>query len=162
MIYIVLSIFMALLGFAGAIIPALPGPPFSWLALLLLSFYPATDFSNVLLIVMAVIAIALTVLDYIIPSLATKKFGGSKAGVWGCNVGLFISFIGLPLGPQGILGVILWPFIGAFVGELIKSKDFKVSLRSALGAFTGFLCGTGLKLIYAVTVIFTIILELIF
>ncbi len=156
-IILIIAIILAIAGFVGSVAPGLPGPPLSWAALLLLSFHPSITFSTSMIVVMAVVAGLITVLDYVIPSLSTKKFGGSKAGVWGCNIGLVVSIIGLPFGPQGLLGVIVWPFLGALIGELIVSKDLKVSLKSATGAFVGFLCGSGLKLIYAAVVAFIMI-----
>jgi uncharacterized protein YqgC (DUF456 family) len=134
----------------GSVVPGLAGPPFSWAGLLLLSFTTAADYSPTFLIITAAMAVIITVMDYIVPSLSTKKHGGSKAGVWGCNIGLVISIVGLPFGPQGLLGVILWPFIGAFVGELISGKQSREALRAAWGAFVGFLTGTGLKFVYAI------------
>lgn len=159
MYFLISSILMAILGLVGAVVPPLPGPPFSWLALLLLSFYPGAAISNTQLIIMAVFAVVIVILDYALPAIATKKAGGSKAGIWGCNIGLVVSIIGLPFGPQGILGLILWPFLGAFIGELINHNNFNKALQSAIGAFTGFLCGTGLKLIYAIIVIFMMVLS---
>ena len=72
----------------------------------------------------------------------TNKIGGSKAATIGSTIGLII---GLFMGPAGI---ILGPFLGALVGELIHSKGaFFTSLKSAWGAFLGFLLGTGIKMI---------------
>lgn len=159
-VFIIIAIILAILGFVGAVTPGLPGPPLSWFGLLILGFHSAVDFSTTMLVVTAILAVAITVLDYVIPSLSTKKFGGSKAGVWGCNIGLVISIIGLPFGPQGLLGVIVWPFLGALIGELIVSHDIQVSLKSATGAFAGFLCGSGLKLIYTAAIVFIMILQL--
>ncbi|MCQ2108069.1 MAG: DUF456 domain-containing protein [Fibrobacter sp.] len=159
-VILIIAIILAIVGFVGSVTPGIPGPPISWAALLLLSFYPSVTLGATLLIAMAIVAAIITVLDYVIPSISTKKFGGSKAGVWGCNIGLIVSFIGLPFGPQGLLGVIIWPFLGALIGELIMSKDLKVSARSATGAFIGFLCGTGFKLIYAAIVAFMMVYQL--
>jgi uncharacterized protein YqgC (DUF456 family) len=107
------------------------------------------------------VAVIITVMDYIVPSLSTKKHGGSKAGVWGCNIGLVISIVGLPFGPQGIIGVIFWPFVGALVGELLSGKQSRDAFRAAWGAFVGFLCGTGLKLAYALICAFFVVRDLI-
>ena len=149
-ILIILAILLALIGIAGSIIPGLAGPPFSWLALLLINFTTAADHEPLFLVATAVVAAVITLLDYIVPSLSTKRHGGSKAGVWGCNIGLVVSIIGLPFGPTGIIGVIFWPFVGAFVGELLSGKQSREALRAAWGAFLGFLTGTGLKLAYAI------------
>ena len=158
---IVLAVILALVGIAGSIVPGLPGPPLSWAAVLVLSFTSVANYSPTFLIVTALIATVITVLDYVVPSISTKKFGGSKAGIWGCNIGLVVSIIGLPFGPQGLLGVILWPFIGAFVGEKISGKASREALRAAWGAFVGFLTGTGLKFVYGIAIVFIVIRDLV-
>lgn len=158
---IILAIILALIGVAGSIIPGLPGTPLSWAAVFVLSFTAAADYSPLFLFVTAAIAALITVLDYLVPSLSTKKFGGSKAGVWGCNIGLVVSIIGLPFGPQGLIGVIFWPFIGAFVGELISGKASREALRAAWGAFVGFLTGTGLKFVYSIILAIILIRDII-
>lgn len=158
---IILAIIFALVGLAGSIIPGLPGPPLSWAAALVLSFTAAADYSTLFLFVTGAIAAVITVLDYVVPSLSTKKFGGSKAGIWGCNIGLVISIVGLPFGPQGLVGVILWPFIGALVGELISGKASRDALRAAWGAFVGFLTGTSLKFAYSLILAVLLIREII-
>ena len=93
---IILAVILALVGVAGSIIPGVPGPPLSWAAVLVLSFTAAADYSSLFLFVTAGIAALITVLDYVVPSASTKRFGGSKAGIWGCNIGLVISIFGLP------------------------------------------------------------------
>lgn len=159
-VWIILAIVAALVGLAGSLIPGLAGPPFSWLALLFIHLSARGEFTPAFLIVTALVATVITVLDYIVPSLSTKRHGGSKAGVWGCNIGLVISIVGLPFGPQGLVGVIVWPFVGALVGELIGGKPRAEAVRAAWGAFIGFLCGTGLKLAYAIFAIIWVIREL--
>ncbi|MBO4599323.1 MAG: DUF456 domain-containing protein [Bacteroidales bacterium] len=159
---IILAILLALVGIAGSIIPGLPGPPFSWAALLVLNFTTAADHNATFLIVTAAIAAVITILDYVVPSLSTKRHGGSKAGVWGCNIGLIISIVGLPFGPTGLIGVIFWPFVGALVGELLSGKQSREAMRAAWGAFLGFLTGTGLKLAYGVVIAFLIVRDIIY
>ena len=158
---IILAILLALIGIAGSIIPGLPGPPFSWAALLVLNFTTAANHDTTFLVVTAAVAVVITLLDYVVPSLSTKRHGGSKAGVWGCNIGLVISIIGLPFGPQGLIGVIFWPFVGALVGELLSGKQSREAVRAAWGAFLGFLTGTGLKLAYGIFAAFFIVRDLI-
>lgn len=158
---IILAVVLALVGILGSIIPALPGPPLSWIGLLLLNFTTAADYTPLFLIITAVVAAIITALDYILPALSTKKHGGSKAGIWGCNIGLVISIIGLPFGPQGILGIVFWPFVGALIGEFLSGKKNNEALRAAWGAFVGFLSGTGLKLAYTLIIAFFIFKDMI-
>lgn len=160
-ILIIAAVILILIGLGGSVVPGLAGPPFSWAGLLLLGFTTAADYSLTFLIVTAAVAVIITIMDYVVPSLSTKKHGGSKAGVWGCNIGLVISIVGLPFGPQGIIGVIFWPFVGALVGELLSGKQTRDALRAAWGAFVGFLCGTGLKLAYALVCAFFVVRDII-
>lgn len=159
-VLIILAFLCLIVGILGAIIPGLPGPPVSWVGLLLASITPFVSCSTALLVVTAALALIITVLDYVVPSLATKRQGGSKYGIWGCNIGLVISIIGLPFGPQGLLGVIFWPFVGALVGEYIKSRELSPALKAACGAFLGFLTGTLLKLVYCVALLVIVIVGL--
>jgi len=93
------------------------------------------------MILWALIAIGVTVLDYIVPIWGTKKYGATKYGTWGSMIGLVL---GLFIPP---VGIIIGPFIGALVGELIYGRRTNEALRSGYGALIGFLLGTGLKLI---------------
>ena len=156
-----MAIILVLVGILGSIIPALPGPPLSWVGLLLLHFSTAAQYSPTFLIITAAVAAIITVMDFVFPSLSTKKHGGSKAGIWGCNIGLIISIIGLPFGPQGLLGIIFWPFVGALIGEFLSGKKDKTAFRAAWGAFLGFLTGTGLKLAYCLVIAFFVVKDLI-
>jgi len=158
---IILAYILAIIGLLGSIVPGLAGPPFSWAALLVAGFSDKIEFTTPFLIVTAAVAVVITLLDYVVPSWSTKRHGGSKAGVWGCNIGLVISIIGLPFGPSGLIGVVFWPFVGALAGELLSGKKSREAMRAAWGAFVGFLTGTGLKLAYAIFAIVMLITRLV-
>ena len=136
-----------LTGILGSFLPVLPGPPVSWIGLLLLYLTKAVPDNWWVLGITLAIALIVTVLDYVIPAAGTKKFGGSKAGMWGSIVGLLVAIIFPILGP---FGIIIWPFIGALVGELANNADQKKALKAAFGSFVGFLTGTFLKFLIAV------------
>ena len=98
-ILLILGIILMILGIIGCLVPVLPGPPLSFLGLILLHLLTVRSFLQVqLLITLGVIAVVVTILDYIVPVWGTKKFGGSKYGTRGATVGLII---GLFLGPLG-------------------------------------------------------------
>ncbi|WP_196890627.1 DUF456 domain-containing protein [Aureivirga marina] len=142
-VLIILSSIFILLGIIGAIAPGIPGPIMSWLGLLILHVTDFIPFQTKFIIITLIIAIIVTVLDYVIPALGTKKYGGTKYGVWGSIIGLIVGIIFF-----NFIGVIIGPFVGAFVGELIKnSQDHKKALKAAWGSFVGFLFSTLLKLI---------------
>ena len=159
-VLIILAFVCLVVGVAGAVIPGLPGPPIAWAGLLLAALTPYIAVSTTLLIATAVIAAVITVLDYVVPSLSTKRLGGSKYGIWGCNIGLVISIIGLPFGPQGLLVVVFWSFAGALIGEYINQHEWRPALRAAWGAFLGFLTGTLLKLVYCVALLVLVLVKL--
>ncbi len=139
-----------LVGIIGSFIPVIPGPPLSWLGLLLLYNTEEVPFDLWFIVVTGAIALLATLLDYYLPVVGTKKYGGSKRGVWGAIIGLFVAVFFPILGPFGIL---IWPFLGAFLGELSQQKSQKNALRAAWGSFLGFLTGTlikfGISLVYA-------------
>ncbi|WP_191018107.1 DUF456 domain-containing protein [Treponema zioleckii] len=133
---------LLLIGLIGTFLPVLPGPPIAWCGLLLAYFSKFANIPFWALLVTAVVMVAVTVADYVFPSMFTKKTGGSKAAERGTIIG---TIIGLFVGP---LGVIAGPFIGAYVGELIHDDtDNKHALEVAFGAFKGFMLGTGIKLL---------------
>lgn len=135
-----------ILGFAGAFLPVLPGPPLAWLGILLAFFSSYNQISLTCLIITAVIAVIATASDALLPSLMTKKFGGSKAATTGCTIGLIIGLI-----CGGPFGIIIGPFVGALIGELGHTNgEAKKSFKSAMGAFLGFISGCGIKALTAV------------
>jgi uncharacterized protein YqgC (DUF456 family) len=152
-ILLIFAIILMLLGIIGCLVPVLPGPPLSYLGLILLHFTKFADISSTILISLAVVAVVVTILDYIVPVWGTKKFGGTKYGTRGATVGLII---GLFLGPPGI---ILGPFIGAVVGELIFKDDMKYALKAGFGSLLGFLTGIGLKLAASFVITFYFVKE---
>ena len=144
---VILGICFLVGGLIGCILPAVPGPPMSYIALLLLQATDFADFSVKFLVITAVITIIVTVIDYLLPVWGTQKWGGSRAGIIGSVIGLLLGLFFLPA------GIIVGPFAGAVVGELIAGRDTNTAMRSGLGAFFGFVLGTGMKL--AVCVVFT-------
>ena len=96
----IIGVILVLIGFAGSILPVIPGPPISWAGFLLLRW---TDYvhrghegyENALWILLFFV-ILVTVLDYAVPIIGTKKYGGSKRGVWGATLGVVVGlFFGL-------------------------------------------------------------------
>jgi uncharacterized protein YqgC (DUF456 family) len=156
----ILGAALVLVGFMGSILPIIPGPPISWAGLLLLKWTDFVDdhgaaYENALWILLFFV-ILVTILDYVVPILGTKKYGGSKRGVWGATIGVVV---GLFFGP---LGIIIGPFLGAYIGEISTGKKDKDALRAAWGSFLGFLLGVGLKLMVCGTILFFFIRYLFF
>ena len=158
---IVLAIVLALVGLVGAVVPGIAGTPFSFLALLALSFVNGIDYSTGFLVAMGIIGAVVFAMDYVVPVWGTKKLGGSKAGVRGSTIGLILGLIITFLFPVGFIVILLGPFLGAYIGEKMAGTDDHLAWRSAFGSFVGFLLGTGIKLIYAGVCIFYVVRDLI-
>ena len=138
---LIIGFLIVLSGIIGSILPVLPGPFASWIGLLLLYLTNAVPIDWTVLGITMGVVLLVSIIDYVLPILGTKKFGGSNYGVNGSMVGLVF---GIFFGP---LGIIVGPFLGAFFGELIKDhKDAKKALKAAVGSFIGFLSSTLLKL----------------
>jgi uncharacterized protein YqgC (DUF456 family) len=133
---------LMIIGIVGSLIPVLPGPPTGWVGLLLLYMTRIVPDDWWVLGITLGFAITITVLDYVIPAMGTKKSGGTKYGMWGTTIGLLIGLISpIPL------GFLIGAFIGAFVGEMIyDSQDTKRATKAAFGSFLGFLTSTFIKL----------------
>lgn len=134
-------------GVLGSFLPILPGPPLSWIGLLLLHLTKIVPANTTFLVVTLVVAILVLVLDYIIPAVGTKRFGGSKSGMIGTTLGLLVAII-FPV--FGVFGIVIWPFVGALIGELINKSTGQNAMRAAFGSLIGFLASTFLKFILAV------------
>ena len=137
----VLAALFAVIGCVGCIVPVLPGVALAYAGYVCLYFCSYSEISVAWLVVFGVLTLIVSVLDYILPSYMTKKFGGSKAGERGAMAGVLGGFI---FGP---IGIIVGPFIGAMLGELIyDGSDKQRAFRSGLGSFLSFFVGTSIKL----------------
>ncbi|KAF0196745.1 MAG: hypothetical protein FD166_2347 [Bacteroidetes bacterium] len=148
-IWITLGVVLTVAGIAGCILPFIPGPPLSYIALVVLLIVDKNTFTSQFLIAWFLVTIAVTLLDYYVPVWGTRKFGGSSKGVWGATIGLVAGIFIFPP-----FGIIAGPFLGAFVGELIEGKDTQAALRSGFGSFIGFIAGTVMKLSVSVIMAF--------
>lgn len=140
-ILMVLAGICLLAGLVGCVVPVIPSVPLSYIGLLLLHLTDKVQFSLTFLLVWLGVVVVLQVLDYVVPTLSTRLTGGSKMGVWGSTIGMLV---GLFFGPWGI---VLGPFVGALIFELLDGKNAKAALKAGAGSFIGLLTGTILKLI---------------
>lgn len=146
-LFLFLGFLLMLAGILGSLLPVLPGPPLSWLGLLLLYLAPSVPMEAWFLGITGIIALGVLVLDYLVPAMGTKRFGGSRAGMIGATVGLLVAIV-FPV--LGLFGIVIWPFLGAVAGELANRSDHRSALKAAFGSFVGFLTGTFLKFLLAV------------
>lgn len=154
----ILAIVAGIIGIAGSILPGLPGPPVSWVGMLILYIWgTGTDSAGASLslnslIVWGVVVVVVSIIDYFVPMYFTKVTGGSRYAERGALAGLVIGIFLTPV------GMILGSFLGAFFAELYYNRQGTVqALKAAFGSFLGFITGTGLKTVIAVMMMWKII-----
>ena len=149
---IIVGVLLILAGLIGSFVPVIPGPITAWFGLLAVhqTSIVASNFS--FLAITFSIAIGIFILDYFIPMIGAKKFGGTKSGMIGATVGLIVGMMFF-----GPLGIFTGTFFGALIGELIHDPSNKgTAIKSALGSLIGFL--TGLFLKFSVSMVYGIYL----
>ncbi len=131
-----------IVGLLGCILPVIPGPPISYVGLLLLHITDRSQFSTTQLLVWLLLVVVVQVLDYFTPVIGSKFSGGTKWGSWGCLIGSIVGIVFFS--PWGI---VLGPFGGAFIGELLGERSARDAFKSGIGALIGFLVGTVFKVV---------------
>lgn len=145
----VIAFILMLIGIIGCIVPGLPGTPIAYAGLWIAQATDRVDFSWQFLLIWGIVTLVVSVLDYAVPAWGTKQFGGTKYGVWGSTLGVFVGLL------FGAVGVILGPLVGAILFELlaialhgqINRENIAAAFRAGWGSFIGILVGTVLKLI---------------
>ncbi|WP_324720793.1 DUF456 domain-containing protein [Salinimicrobium sp. HB62] len=142
-----LAAILMLVGILGSFLPMLPGIPVSWAGLLLLHLTSVVPMNYTYLGVTLLVTIIIFALQYAIPALGTKYLGGSKQGMFGATIGLFAGiFIPIPF------AILIAPFVGAYLGEILNKADSRSALKAASGSFIGLLASTFME--FVVTAIF--------
>ena len=138
-LFFIIAFVLIVLGIVGCIVPMLPGTPLSYAGILLLHFTNQVQFTTTQLIVWLIVVIILQVLDYITPMLGSKYSGGTTYGNRGCIAGTIVGLFFMPW------GIIMGPFLGAVIGEMLGGRDLEHALKAGIGSMIGFVLGTLLK-----------------
>jgi uncharacterized protein YqgC (DUF456 family) len=149
---------LALLGIVGCVLPALPGPPISFVALLVFwgaRGWQADSFGGLAVLGVGVAAVLVTLLDTVAPAIGARRYGASRWGVWGSVLGMIAGMIAFPP-----LGMIAGAFVGALAGELAGGQETRASLRASWGVFVYTMLGIVLKLAVSLAVVAMMIMEL--
>jgi len=141
MVLIILAFLFMLLGIIGCIVPGIPGTPIAYAGLWIAQASERVDFTWQFMLIWGIVVVIISVLDYVVPAWGTKHYGGTRWGVLGSTIGVFVGLF------FGAVGVILGPLVGAVLGELIAGKQFDQALKAGWGSFIGILFGSLLKII---------------
>lgn len=149
------AILCGVIGVLGAVLPVLPGPALTFVGMVLAYFNQGDTINERMLWIWGIITIIVSILDYILPGYFSKVFGGTKAGITGATIGVFV---GLFLGP---IGIILGPFAGAVIGELLHERqNLDKAITVGFGSLISFLVGSGIKLIISGFMLYYIIIDI--
>lgn len=132
----ILAAALFLIAFLGLIYPIIPTALFIVAGFLLYGVFATFDGMNWIFWVIQILFIVLLFgADALSNLLGVKKFGGSKAGMWGSTIGLLLGPFVIP-----VAGIILGPFLGAVISELIVSRSgIRQALKTGIGSVIGFL-----------------------
>jgi uncharacterized protein YqgC (DUF456 family) len=148
---------LILAGLAGTILPALPGLPLVFAGMLLAAwadgFREISGWTVALLAVLTAISI---VVDVAATALGAKRVGAGKAAMAGAALGTLVgAFFAIP-------GLILGPFLGAMIAELLRGREFAHASRIGFGTWVGLAVGTALKMALAFAMLGIFVFALLF
>lgn len=142
---LVTAILVMLVGVAGTFVPALPGLPLIWLAMLGYGFVEGfQEITWPFLIIALLVVILAQVAEYYSRALGARKFGASRAGTWGAVIGSLVGLFFMPI------GLVVGPFLGALVAELIAGRQTHEALKAGIGGLVGVLGSMVVNIILAV------------
>lgn len=137
----ILCLVCVLVGLVGTIVPMLPGAPLVFLGLLFGAW--AEDFEKVgwlPLTILGVLTAVTFVIDFIATKIGVEKTGASSLATIGALLGMFIGIF------FGFVGVFLFPFIGAVLGEYLVKRDTIQAGKVGLGTWLGMMIAIAAKL----------------
>jgi uncharacterized protein YqgC (DUF456 family) len=136
----ILAVALILMGIAGAVLPALPGPILIFGGIVLAAWID--DFTRIpvwLLVVCGVLTAIAWAIDYFAALAGAKKAGASKLALIGAAIGTFVGIF------VGLWGLLFMPLVGAALGEWIARRDLLRAGQVGVATWAGLLLGTAVK-----------------
>ena len=135
---------LILVGVAGTIVPALPGIPMIFAGAWLIGYMEDYQyFGWGTLIALGVLTVISLIIDWVSQTMGAQKAGATKLGLSGAFLG---TIIGIPV---GLVGIFLFPVLGAFIGEMIGHRDMRKAGKVSWATWIGMIAGIAAKLAIA-------------
>ncbi|WP_273129904.1 DUF456 domain-containing protein [Bacillus weihaiensis] len=149
-IYWIIIIGLFVIAFIGLIYPIIPSVLFLIAGFVLYGYlFSFTHLTFSFWVIQGVLVAVLFGADYVSNMIGVKKYGGSKAAIWGSTIGLLVGPFVIP-----VIGLILGPFLGAIIAELIvHKKSLSHAFKSGIGSLIGFISGVAAKALIQICMI---------
>lgn len=142
------------IGMAGAIFPILPGVLAIYAAFFVYGwFFSFAEYDVWFWVLQTFVVIVIFAADYAVSALGVRKFGGSRASVWGSTIGIVVGPFVIPA-----FGLVLGPFIGAVLPELIQGASLRDATKTGIGSVVGLLASTVVKFVLQLVMILLFII----
>ena len=137
-----LAIIMFAIAFVGLIYPVIPSVVFILAGFLLYgAFVSFEELTWLFWVIQILFVVLLFGADTVANLVGVKRFGGSKAGMWGSTIGLLVGPFVIP-----VVGILAGPFLGAVIAELIFTRSgIRQAFRTGIGSVVGFLTSVAVK-----------------
>ncbi len=136
------AIIMFAIAFVGLVYPVIPSVVFILAGFLLYgAFVSFEELTWLFWVIQVLFVVLLFGADTLANLVGVKRFGGSKAGMWGSTIGLLVGPFVIP-----VFGILAGPFLGAIIAELIFTRSgIKQAFRTGIGSVVGFLTSAVVK-----------------
>ncbi|MCK1999002.1 DUF456 family protein [Psychrobacillus psychrodurans] len=143
----ILIVLCFIVAFVGTFYPIIPSVVFMLLGYVIYGlFFSFTELTLLFWVIQILFVILLFSADMAANAFGVKKFGGTKAGMWGSTIGLLFGPFVIP-----VAGILIGPFIGAVIAELFVTRHgLKQAIKSGVGSLIGFLTSSVVKVIVLV------------
>ena len=153
----VIALLVMLVGVVGTLIPAIPGIPLIYVAMLVYGFVEGfAEMTPTFLVLTLVVVVATQVAEHYAKAWGAQKYGAGRAGTWGAVIGSIVGIFFMPL------GLILGPFLGAMLFELVAGRPTKEALKAGWGGLVGVLGSVVVNFIVALGLTLAFVLKVVF
>jgi uncharacterized protein YqgC (DUF456 family) len=132
-----LAIALIVIGVVGTFLPVLPGAALVFGGMLLAAWIDGFQRVGwITLVILGLLTALVFVVDIVSGFLGAKRVGASKLAIVGAAIGTVVGLF------FGIVGILIAPFIGAVLGEVIARGQLAPAARVGVATWIGMLVGT--------------------
>ncbi len=144
------ALLLIIIGFAGTVLPALPGLPLIFAGLWLGAHIDQyTHVNGWVIVLLGCMTAGAMALDFLAGLMGAKRAGASKQALIGATVGAILGLF------FGLIGIFVGPFIGAFLGEYLARGRLGDAGKVGLGTWLGIVAGAVVKIATAILMMAT-------